>query len=108
MLASGARTITIWDISIREQPREVAVLTGHNALTMAADFSPDGKTLATGSLDHSVKLWSMRTHQEVATLRGHTEPVSCVAFSHDGNILASSGEDKTIRLWRAAPVVEFK
>jgi WD40 repeat protein len=76
---------------------------GHKAIIMAIAFSPDGKTLATASLDHTVKLWSVAIGQEVATLKGHRGPVSGLAFSRDGTLLVSSSEDKTIRLWRAVP-----
>jgi WD40 repeat protein len=74
---------------------------------MCAAFSPDGRTLATGSVDHSIKLWNLAIHKEVATLRGHDGPVSAVVFSNDGNFLLSGSEDKTAYLWRATPVVEL-
>ena len=62
-------------------------------------FSPDGKTLATGSSDFTVKLWDLESHQEPVTLRGHPVPVCSVAFSPDGKILATGNSDKTVKLW---------
>jgi WD40 repeat protein len=77
-------------------------LKGHTALVYSVAFSPDGKLLATGSFDNSIKLWDFAAGKEARTLTGHTAPVYCVAFSPDGSTLASSGLDKTIKLWNVA------
>jgi RNA polymerase sigma factor (sigma-70 family) len=69
----------------------------HNVLSVA--FSPDGKALASGSRDETIKLWDAQTGQERATLKDHRDGVHSVAFSPDGKVLASGGEDKLIKLW---------
>jgi hypothetical protein len=103
ILAVGTTRVKLWDVRSREL---LSILEGHKGSIMCLRFSPDGKTLATGSMDHSVKLWSLTTGQELATLPGHSGAVSGLAFSSDGNLLASSSEDNTIRLWRAASQAE--
>jgi WD40 repeat protein len=62
-------------------------------------FSPGGATLASGSHDTTVKLWTVATGAESRTLRGHTDWVTAVAFSPSGKTLASGGYDTTVRLW---------
>src|SRR5262245_45484368 len=80
-------------------PQLRGTLKGHTKAVVCVAYSPDGKTLASGSLDTTVKLWDVRTGKERATLKGHTDKVWSVAFSPDGKTLASGSHDKTIKLW---------
>ena len=96
------------DIILRDlsSGHEIMTLTGHNRFVRTIAFSPDGKRLASGSDDLTIKLWDITTGQETLTLNGHRNWITCLAFSPDGNRLASSSNDGTLRLWDARPLAE--
>jgi hypothetical protein len=81
----------------------IAILPGHTTFVTSVAFSPDGHTLASGSADHTVRLWNMTdpTHPTPleSSLIGHSSAVYAVAFSPDGHTLASGSFDQTVRLW---------
>jgi WD40 repeat protein len=85
--------------------QEKGTLSGHSdsVLSVAVAFAADGRTLASGSYDRTVKLWEAATRKELATLRGHTGPVRSVAFAPDGRTLASGGGGfSVVKLWEVA------
>jgi WD40 repeat protein len=69
-------------------------------------FSPNGKLLASGEGDGTVRAWNPATGQPVgATLQAGSGPASAVfvvAFSPNSKLLASAGNDGTVRLWQAS------
>jgi WD40 repeat protein len=78
--------------------RKLKTLKGHNALVRRVSFSPDGKTLASASIDGIVKLWNLEG-KELQTLKGHDDQVYSVSFSPDSKTFASASADQTIKLW---------
>lgn len=78
--------------------RLVKTLKGHGEWGFLVAIGPDGKLLASGSRDGTVKLWSLPDGAPMKTLQGHGIHVS-VAISLDGKLLASGDRGGSIRLW---------
>jgi WD40 repeat protein len=108
LLAGGVENspeIRVWEIGTG---RVVELLRGHTAAIQCLGFSGDGRTLASGSGDDTVRIWELSSHRvrPVFVYRGHSAPIACVAFSRDGKLVASAAfEEKkrsgAIHLWNA-------
>ena len=106
-LASGGwdYTIKTWDARSSELQLSIDARgpdherKGHTDWVSSVAFAPDGKTLASGSGDDTIKLWDARSGEILRTLEGHTSGVRSVAFAPDGITLASGSRDSTIELW---------
>ncbi len=69
---------------------------GHGSIVSSVCYSPNGRLIATGSHDYTVRLWNVGEDTEARVFREHRHWVNCVAFSPDGRWLASAGQDHLI------------
>ena len=82
-------------------------LEGHLRVN-SVSFSPDGKHIASGSNENTVKVWSLESGEWVLrrTLEGHSSRVTSVSFSPDGQLIASGSDDSTMKVWSVSGVLQ--
>ncbi|WP_414755162.1 eIF2A-related protein [Anabaena sp. CCY 9910] len=73
---------------------------GHTNIVTDVVFSPDSKTIASSSLDKTIKIWRF-DGSIINTWNAHNGWVNSISFSSDGKIIASGGEDNLVKLWQA-------
>ncbi len=83
-------------------PVEIVPRMGHAENVARVAFSPDGRTIISGSDDKTLKLWEVASGREVRTFRGHSKAITAVAFSPDGRTVVSASYDETLKLWVVA------
>ncbi|GAA4194611.1 hypothetical protein GCM10022252_39280 [Streptosporangium oxazolinicum] len=96
----GDHTVVLWDTRTRQPIGDP--LTGHTNWVEAVAFSPDGRTLATGSSDRTVIVWDTATWQPIGDPLVQTDWVQAVAFSPDGRTLVTVGDDMAAIVWDTA------
>lgn len=102
--AGAINSVKLWSL---DGKREWKPLTAHTAQVRSIAFSPDGKTLASGSEDKSVKLWEFATGRLLKTFVT-TEWALPIEFSPDGRTLFAGGRDNIVKLWDVASGRELK
>lgn len=94
-----AASIGIW-LYNTDTYKPLSLLTGHTDRVQSVEYSADGKILASGSSDGTIRLWDPHTTKNIAVLMGHQHGVTDIAISGDSRKLASVGADeKFVRLW---------
>jgi WD40 repeat protein/tRNA A-37 threonylcarbamoyl transferase component Bud32 len=94
--SNSDRTIKLWDLNTGA---EIASLSGHSQRVNVVNFTPDGRTLVSGSDDTTIKVWNLATGQPIHTLAGYSDSVHALVISPDGKIIVGSSDDNTIKIW---------
>lgn len=84
---------------VRSVTRCTSSMPGHAEAVVSIQFSPDGRHLASGSGDTTIRLWDLTTETPLYTCAGHKQWVLCVSWSPDGKKLASACKSGEIRIW---------
>ncbi|KIM25035.1 hypothetical protein M408DRAFT_226597 [Serendipita vermifera MAFF 305830] len=97
-----SQTLRVQKGGFSQWPATQNVLVGHSDRVKTASFSQDGRWIASGSADRTIRVWDAETGEMVAgPLKGHNGSVNSVAFSPDGRRIVSGSSDNTIRIWDA-------
>jgi WD40 repeat protein len=103
MLISGSYdSIRTWNSTTWQ---EITVLTGHTSFVEAIAISPNGRILASASLDCTARLWNLVNGEPIGSPLQHTDPVNCVSFSTDGKLLATGCRDRNAYSWDISAVI---
>ncbi|MDJ0599433.1 MAG: NB-ARC domain-containing protein [Crocosphaera sp.] len=88
--------VRVWNIETETEDTKLKLKDKHTGRVWSVAFSSDGKILATGSDDCTIKLWDLNTGKCFRTLEGHCSWVWSVSFSPKDEILASASDDKNV------------
>jgi WD40 repeat protein/tRNA A-37 threonylcarbamoyl transferase component Bud32 len=97
-LARAGKTVRLWEAGTG---KAIGPPLQHQGPVMAVAFSPDGKTVITGSWDRTARLWEAGTGKAIGLPLQHQEAVNSVAFSADGRTVLTGSSDKMARIWEA-------
>src|SRR5262249_40386179 len=90
--------------------KQIRELRGHRSIVQCVAFSPDSRTLASGSGnwritgegDNTIRLWDIARGEEIRRPQGHQCSLTSVGFAPDGRTLVSASKDSSIHFWDAA------
>lgn len=110
--AGNDDVVKLWDFMSISGSAKVSLtlrqtLAGHTGSVAQCRFSLNGKLLASGSIDKTVRLWDPLQASLLHVIEGHSRYVTSCAFSSDGHYLATGSNDKTVMVWKLTPEREF-
>lgn len=98
LLTASNKTVTLWDVSSGARLQKFR---GHSEWVTSIAFSPDERTVLTGSQDNTAMVWSASTGRRLLTLSGHLGDVLSVAFSPNGDMALTGSRNSELWFWDA-------
>ena len=96
LLFRANNTIRLWNA---ETGKTLKILKGLISPVASVAWSPDGRTICSGSWNATVRLWNAKSGKKIRVLRGHIRAVNSVVWSPDGLSIASGAADLTVQIW---------
>jgi WD40 repeat protein/serine/threonine protein kinase len=88
--------VILWDLTAG---RTLFHLPGHERFATSVAFSPDGRSLVSGSFKGLVRVWDALNGRLIRTITAHDDPITCVLFRPDGLRLATASFDRLVKIW---------
>src|SRR6266567_4446459 len=83
------------------QTKDLLTYHGHSDRATAVAWSPDGRYIASSSLDNTIQVWDSSTGARITTYRGHKLPAQTLSWSPDSRSIVSGSPDQTAQVWEA-------
>lgn len=107
-LVSGSKdsSVITWKLNEASEGATTSIYTGHGGAISAVAISPSGDTMASASVDLTIKLWHCGKNDaskgSLWTIKAHEKDINYLSFSPDGQHLASASQDRTAKIWNCA------
>jgi eukaryotic-like serine/threonine-protein kinase len=102
----GVFVLGVWNAQSGEEVADIPNDTEHPEHTggiTSIVFASDGRTLVTGGMDHSIRVWDFEKRQRVRALQGNLNEVWAIACSREGKSVVSGSKDGAVNLWPVDP-----
>ncbi|KMZ70688.1 WD-40 repeat-containing protein [Zostera marina] len=99
VLLAGSENSIGWIWNVDKPDRNPYLLIGHANTVTCGDFTPDGKTICTGSSDKTLRIWNTKSRETIHVVKGyqyHSGEVTCLLITPDSSIVITGSSDGSL------------